>query len=177
MAVLPLFALGLGSVAAPPYRTPRCVCVGTPNASPATMALNDTIPRLVAPPAMETRLYVGMWTSHLRNLRRGMEANSLLGIAYRGFYGATFINSFGDRAIAAGVQRTLAPANPDSSPMAALGFRAGFLTGYDERFIAIAGKTPVLPFVQLVGILQQQRLGVEVAYSGVVASLMLSCRL
>lgn len=126
---------------------------------------------------METRLYVGMWTSHLRNLRRGVEANSLLGIAYRGFYGATFINSFGDRAIAAGVQRTLVPANLDSSPSATLGYRAGFVTGYDERFIAIAGKTPVLPFVQLVGMLQHQRLGVEVAYSGVVASLMLSCRL
>jgi hypothetical protein len=44
------------------------------------------------------RLYVGMWTLHFRELERGLDNNWALGVAWSGIYGATFINSFGNRA-------------------------------------------------------------------------------
>ena len=122
--------------------------------------------------ALRTRAYVGMWTTHVWNLGRGVEGNWLLGIAHGGYFGATFINSFGSRSLTAGVQRNLVPRS-GPSPVA-LGYRVGIVTGYDERFLAIAGKTPVLPFLQLVGQFDHRMLGPELTYSGLVASVLLS---
>lgn len=122
-----------------------------------------------------SRLYVGMWTTHLRELDRGVDSNHLVGVLFRGFYGATFINSFGDRAVTAGIQRVLTP-RPWTDGLA-LGYRAGLITGYDERFLSIAGWAPVIPFAQLIGSLDRGRVGVELAYAGVVASLATSIRL
>ena len=122
--------------------------------------------------ALRTRAYVGMWTTHVWDLGRGVEGNWLLGIAHRGYFGATFINSFGNRSPAAGVQRNLVPRS-GSSPVA-LGYRVGIVTGYDERFLAVAGKTLVLPFLQIVGQLDHRMLGLELTYSGLVALVLLS---
>ena len=128
------------------------------------------------PAAFHTRVYLGMWTSHVRDPGGGLDANSLLGIAFRGFYGATFVNSYGDRAVVAGIQRSLT-APTDGSLTAALGYRFGLVSGYDERFLSIAGSTPVLPFAQLVGSVDHRQLGVELAYSGLAVSLLVNCRL
>jgi hypothetical protein len=147
--------------------------VGQASASPPepTVAADDTVMAAdsLKPAAMRTRLYLGMWSTHLRHLDEGVDGNSLLGIAYRGYFGATFINSWGDRALAAGVQRSFT--RPQRGPLTtALGYRAGLVTGYDERFLSLAGKTPVLPFAQVVGSLDYRRIGVEVAYAGIVVS-------
>jgi hypothetical protein len=57
-----------------------------------------------------------------------------------------------------------------------LGYRAGLITGYDERFIPLAGKTPVVPLVQPLFLVDGQRLGLELSYSGVIASAALNVR-
>ena len=126
--------------------------------------------------AMQTRVYVGMWSTHLRDIGRGLGANSLIGFAFRGFFGGTFINSFGDRSVALGMQRSFT--SPRSGAMTtALGYRLGVITGYDERFFGIGDKLPALPFAQLVARLDIRNVGIEATYSGIVASIMLSCRL
>ena len=126
--------------------------------------------------AMRTRLYFGMWSTHIRDLGRGLDANALVGIAYRGFFGATFINSYGDRSVCLGVQRSFSP--PRSGFLTtSLGYRLGVITGYDERFFGIGDKMPALPFVQLVGAVDVRNLGMELGYAGIVASLSLNWRL
>jgi hypothetical protein len=117
----------------------------------------------------ERRLYVGMWTMHFREMERGLDNNWVLGMSWGNVYGATFMNSFGKRAYSAGLQGSLV--RWDTSPVAlGLGYRAGLITGYDERFISWAGKTPVLPLVQPLVHLDGKRLGLELSYSGVIAS-------
>lgn len=127
-------------------------------------------------PAMRTRVYLGMWSTHLGHLDDGVDKNSLIGVAYHGYFGVTFINSWGDRAVAGGIQRSLtAPQRGTWQP--ALGYRLGLVTGYDERFLAIAEKTPVLPFAQVVGSVDYHNVGFELAYAGIVASVIANWRL
>lgn len=116
-----------------------------------------------------------MWTTHLENDIIVLDNNQLVGFAMRGFFGATFLNSYGGRAFAGGLQRTLFAAEP--RPIgASLGVRLGFITGYDERLMALARKTPVLPLVQPFVTLDVYRVGVEVSYTFVVVSVATSFR-
>jgi hypothetical protein len=128
------------------------------------------------PAAMRTRVYVGMWSTHLRDLNRGLGANSLIGLAYRGFFGATFVNSYGNRAVSVGLQRSFS-APKDGAVTTALGYRVGIITGYDDRFLGIGDKLPALPFAQLVAGMDIRNVGVELAYAGIVASVTLNWRL
>jgi hypothetical protein len=116
------------------------------------------------------RLYVGLWTTHLRNPGRGFDSNWLVGVGWRGLYGGTFVNSFGTRAFAAGLARPLARSD-EGRVARGVGYRLGLVTGYDERFIGLAGTLPILPMAQLVGDVAVGRTGVELAWSGLVASL------
>jgi hypothetical protein len=126
--------------------------------------------------AMRTRVFTGMWSTHLRDAKDGLQKNSLIGLAYHGYYAATFINSFGDRALTAGLQRSFSDAG--LGPLCkSLGYRAGLITGYDQRFFGIGDKLPVIPFVQLTGHVDYRNAGLEIAYAGVVASLIVSFRL
>ena len=119
---------------------------------------------------MGVRLHVGMWTTHLNDLGRGLEANWLVALGWRSLYGGTFINSFGDRAFAAGLQRPLARSD-DGSLAAGVGYRLGVVTGYDERLMGLAGRIPVFPAVQLTGDMAMGRTGVELAWAGKVATM------
>ena len=120
--------------------------------------------------ALPTRIYVGMWTSHLRRLHDGLDANSLIGVSHRGFFGATFINSYGNRAISAGIRRDLTPAR-EGSLTTVFGYRIGLVTGYDERFLGLASKIPAIPFVQFVGSVDYRHVGIEFSYAGLVTSI------
>jgi hypothetical protein len=117
-----------------------------------------------------------MWSTHIRDIDEGLSANSLIGLAWRGYFGVTFINSFGDRSVAVGLQRTFSPAR-EAPVTAALGYRMGLITGYDERFFGIGDKLPALPFAQLMGTIDFRSFGVELNYSGIVASFVLNWRL
>lgn len=116
-------------------------------------------------------IYLGMWTSHFRYLREGLANNWLVGVGWRGYYAGTFINSYGKRAFAAGIERIVTRGGPGESVIPMLGYRLGLVSGYDSRFMSIAGKTPVLPMAQLTGALEMGPTGIGVAWSGLVASL------
>jgi hypothetical protein len=121
--------------------------------------------------ARADRIYLGMWTSHLReDRRRGFMNNWGVGAAVKGYFGATFLNSYGGRAFTAGIQRTVA-STPAARVNAFVGYRLGLLTGYDRRLIALAAKTPVLPFVQPFVCVDVDRVGVELSYTFVVLSI------
>src|SRR5262245_14890566 len=92
-----------------------------------------------------TRVYVGMWTTHLKHETLGLNNNWVAGLTYRGFFGATFLNSYGRRAYTAGIQRTIIGSQPRPVGVS-LGYRVGLVSGYDGRFMRIARETPVLPF-------------------------------
>lgn len=116
------------------------------------------------------RLHVGMWTTHLNRVSRGVDANWLLALGWRGLYGGTFINSFGNRAFAAGIERPLVRSD-SGSVVTGLGYRLGVVTGYDERLMGLAGKTPVLPALQVTGDVGVGATGVELAWAGKVATM------
>jgi hypothetical protein len=121
-------------------------------------------------------IYLGMWTSHFRHLREGLANNWLVGFGWKGYYAGTFINSYGKRAFTAGVERIVTRGSGGSViPM--LGYRLGLISGYDSRFLAIAGKTPVLPMAQITGALEMGPTGIGLDWSGLVASLVPSFRL
>ena len=127
-------------------------------------------------PAHDTRLYVGMWTTHLKHRTITLDNNWLIGGAYRGFFGATFMNSFGKRAYTAGIQRT--PLVRSRGMMTtSLGYRVGLVSGYDGRFMRLARDTPILPLLSAYGNVDVGRVGVEVSYTMVVVSVTLSYRL
>ena len=122
-----------------------------------------------------TRLYFGMWTTHLKHDVIALDNNWVVGGTYRGVFGATFLNSFGRRAFTAGIQRTLIAAAP--RPVgASFGFRVGLVSGYDGRFMRIARDTPVLPFIQPFVSLDVQHLSLEISYTFVVVSVATSYR-
>ncbi|HSW29875.1 MAG TPA: hypothetical protein VLH75_10375 [Longimicrobiales bacterium] len=52
-----------------------------------------------------------------------------------------------------------------------LGYRLGLVSRYDERLLGLAGKTPVLPALQVMGDLAMGRTGVELAWAGRVATM------
>jgi hypothetical protein len=136
---------------------------GTPPDAPGEGVLPDGERR----PAI--RVHTGMWTLHLRDMQRGVEANHLLGITWNGYYAVTFINSFSRRAWSAGIERT--PLNYDVGPVtASLGYRAGIVSGYDERFHQLASHTPLIPVVQLRASLGVGPGAVEWSYAGIITS-------
>lgn len=114
------------------------------------------------------RFYFGLWTLHFGSLERGVDNNWLLGLRWGKAFGATFVNSYGDRGYSVGVQNTLARWNWAPLPLH-LDYRVGVVTGYDERFIELARRTHVLPLVQLL-VNTEGRLGVELSFSGPIAS-------
>lgn len=130
-----------------------------------------------APPAEHERLhlYLGMWTLHLRDQNKRLDPNYLIAASYRHVFGAAFINSFDKFAFGGGVQKEFARGHKGVFS-AALGGRLGAIYGYDERFLALAKKTPILPMVQAYGLFEIGHVGVEVSYTYVVISLTGSIR-
>ena len=124
---------------------------------------------------LPTRLYVGMWTMHLKHDVIALENNWLVGLTCRGFFGATFENSFGRRAFTGGIQRPIVSVDRARFG-ASLGYRLGVVVGYDGRFMRLARKTPVLPLAQAFAGVDIQRIGLEVSYTFVVVSVAMSYR-
>jgi hypothetical protein len=121
------------------------------------------------------RIHLGMWTLHLREQPKRLDPNYLVGASYRHVFAATFINSFGNRAFGGGLETELVRGRKGVFS-AALGGRVGLIYGYDERFIKLAHKTPILPMVQAFGLVELGRLGAEVSFTYVVVSVTGSIR-
>lgn len=99
----------------------------------------------------------------------------MVGLTHGPLFATTFINSFGKRAYAAGFQRTLVSAGGPAAS-ASLGLRLGAISGYDERFLAFAKDTPIIPMASVYSLVELKRVGVEVSWTFVVASAAISVR-
>lgn len=144
---------------------------------------SDGAPAVSAPPPAEEpthryedRLYVGMWTVHLRQPVVTLQNNWTVGFTAHGYFGATFVNSYGKRAFTGGWQRTIVATAPRAVG-ASVGIRLGAITGYDGRLMRLARDVPVLPLVQPYARFDVTRFGIEVSYTWVVVSVGLSFRL
>jgi len=126
------------------------------------------------PPAHHlNRLYFGMWTAHLKRHPTRLDNNWVIGASYHGYFGATFLNSFGRRAYAGGIQRRIL--SREHEPLGfTFGYRLGFISGYDGRLMALARHTPVLPLVQPWASFEVGHAAIEVSYTFVVISVMTS---
>jgi len=111
-----------------------------------------------------------MWTTHLANPRRGIDSNWLVAVGWRGLYGGTFVNSYGGRSFAAGIERSVSRRDGDGWSRG-VGYRLGIVSGYDERLLPLAARTPVLPALQVMGDVGRGRTGLELAWAGKVATL------
>lgn len=136
---------------------------------------SDEPPSLAHTDHRTNRLYVGMWTTHLKDPAIVLDNNWLIGVSYRGVFGATFVNSFGRRAFTGGLQRTIVSAGGGHLG-ASIGYRIGVVTGYDGRFMRIARQTPVMPLVQPFVTFDVERVGLEVSYTFVVVSAAVSIK-
>jgi len=102
------------------------------------------------------RLIGGMWTLHPFAISfPRVEDTHGVGILWRGWFGTTFVNSHGNRALAAGVERVWW--EPSFRFLSVgIGYRAGLVTGYDERLLSWADDVPAVPFA---GVLSWVRVG------------------
>lgn len=127
---------------------PRAAVVETPS--------GDTGFRILGRPAQRRRLIGGMWTLHPYAISfPRVEETHGYGLQWGGAFAATFVNSYGDRAFTAGVERVWGEVGWRFLSTG-LGYRAGVVTGYDERLLPVAEDLPVLPFV---GIMAWTRVG------------------
>lgn len=113
-------------------------------------------------------LYLGMWTLHLIKKGDSNATNDLLGFSYKNFFAGTFRNSFGDRSYAAGIGGYWINSEISDELTYHLGYRLGLIYGYDERFMPIAGKLPILPFPQVISSFTWKKIGWEVSWVGVI---------
>lgn len=88
---------------------------------------------------------VGMWGLHpFEPDFPHADPTGGIGGQWRGWFGATFVNSYGDRAFSAGVERLWLRVGHRSLG-GGLGYRLGLVTGYDERLLPLARRVPALP--------------------------------
>ncbi|MEX2048728.1 MAG: hypothetical protein WEB90_04050 [Gemmatimonadota bacterium] len=86
-----------------------------------------------------------------------------VGIQASPWFFAGFMNSYDRLSIIAGVEREWF-ARRVRDVRFGLGYRAGILTGYDERLLALAATVPVLPFGGLLAWVDLGRVGIDTFY-------------
>jgi hypothetical protein len=85
------------------------------------------------------------------------------GIQASTWFAAGFRNSYDRFSMIAGVERAWFDRSTRSLRYG-LGYRAGILTGYDERFMRLASRLPALPFGGLLAWLDFGRVGIDTFY-------------
>ncbi len=117
----------------------------------------------------DRRLYLGMWTFHFRWQESGIKRNPVLAFSWNGIFVGTFVNTYEDRSFTAGYQGEILTAQLGEVRLG-LGYRAGLLSGYDERLHPFAGRSPVFPLGQARIAADTRWGGFEVTYAGIIAT-------
>ncbi|MDR3477547.1 MAG: hypothetical protein P4M14_05890 [Gammaproteobacteria bacterium] len=123
-------------------------------------------------PANDPTLALGMWSYHLKKEQDDMDnsRNDLIGLAYRGVFVGTLVNSQRRRSYVIGLQRYWRTETIGQDLKWQLGYRLGLIYGYDRKFGRIAEQIPVLPFPQVISDLTWKHFGWELSYTWVVVS-------
>lgn len=92
------------------------------------------------------RLIFGLWTMHpFEPQFPELDWTEGFGGLYGHWFGATFVNSYDERAFILGIERNWFDTQRGRAGFG-VGYRVGLITGYDERLVDVARHTPVLPF-------------------------------
>jgi hypothetical protein len=86
-----------------------------------------------------------------------------VGFQASGWLGGVFLNSYDRLSLIAGIERVWAETTMNGVGLGA-GYRAGLLTGYDERLASWADETPILPFAGLLGWIRVGRVSIDGFY-------------
>lgn len=116
------------------------------------------------------RIVAGMITTHLYELDETPANNQALGVVYKGVVGATFITTHGPRGFVLALERAWLEGRLGPT-RTMLGFRAGFVYGYDERLFGLAEHAPILPYAQPMFLIRAGPLSLDFTYTWVVVSL------
>lgn len=124
------------------------------------------IAELLKGEAANDRLYVGLFSYHTHPESRKTDnaINNQLGLSYKGWFAITFKNSFYNQTYAAGVQRNIYTHKVTNKVDINLGYRAGFIYGYDGRMATLFEKIKVMPGVLPYITLESEKIGVEFQY-------------
>ena len=106
------------------------------------------------------KLYLGMWSLHFKSDDDQETNNQLLGLAYKGYYGGTFINTHGDRVWSGGWQRSLFQKRYGEVEVE-VGYRAGIMYGY-KKFLKL-GNNRFFPLLQTILNIECKNFGVELS--------------
>ncbi len=92
-----------------------------------------------------------------------VEGRQGFGLHWRGWYVASFVNSYTERAYAAGLERDWYSVR-DGATALGVGYRLGVVTGYDERLFSVARHSPVLPFAGILAWVDAGPVAVDAFY-------------
>lgn len=92
-----------------------------------------------------------------------IEGRQGFGLHWRGWYIASFVNSYTERAYAAGIERDWYAVREGATALG-VGYRIGVVTGYDERLFEVARHTPLLPFAGILAWADVGPVGVDAYY-------------
>lgn len=156
--LVPLCVLGMGTTLPPAQVAAQSSTAEQALTSAAADTLTGAEPgsegggfRLLGRRAERRRVIGGLWTLHPFAISwPRVEETHGFGLLWDGWFGATFVNSHGGRAFTAGVERVWV--EPAWRFLAlGIGYRAGLVTGYDERLLSWAEDVPAVPFAGLQG--------------------------
>lgn len=117
---------------------------------------------IVGQPA-QNGVYFGLWSYHFVDDDEDyVNTHNLLGVAYKGLYVGTFLNSHEERAWAAGVQRdvyrtTMSVFSVD------MGYRIGVMHGYQNLQF---GETGLFPLLQIYADFRYKNVGIQTSWAG-----------
>ena len=112
-------------------------------------------------------IYAGMWTLHFSSGDDQENTNNLLGVAYKGYYAGTFVNTHRDQVYSAGWQRALYRDKWGVFDVEA-GYRAGMMYGY-TKYLKM-GDSKWFPLFQTLLDIDYNGFGMEFSWAGVVLS-------
>jgi len=137
--------------------------VGSADEVPAVVTSNDR-GGLWGSRSPRRRLIPALWGMHFFD-RQSLRPFYTRGGGFQasGWFVGIFQNSYDDLSTIAGVEREWAAWRSGAFGVGT-GYRAGLISGYDGQLLALADKTPVLPFVGLDVWMQTGPLGVDLFY-------------
>jgi hypothetical protein len=149
----PLRILGQDAGAVP-------VTEGAGAASTSTTASGGVFGRVPA----RRRVIPAFWRTHPFDQKFPQLAFTRgVGFQASGWLGGVFLNSYDRLSLIAGIERVWAETTMSGVGLGA-GYRAGLLTGYDERLASWADETPILPFAGLLGWIRVGRVSIDGFY-------------
>lgn len=115
-----------------------------------------------------------MWTWHLLpgSNDRLSNVNRLIGLNFKGVFAAAFLNSHKDQSYTLGLQRIVYSQKFERYFQVDAGYRFGLIWGYKRNSPIASAKTFIpgiekmnpIPFVQIIGNISWEIIGIQVSY-------------